>query len=352
MTRVIFSPGSGMPETEFLAHKVFFWILLFSSFLFPQKFPDPAVDKVFREGITLALNGDYEEAKILLENPDFKNSKFPFYEILSAASEIGISYDYALPANNKLIHSYLDEASRKLKKITSDQNSILWIHYCSGLISGYRAILYAYNSEWISFINTGLDAVSYYEKCIAIDPEFGDAYASIGAFKFWRSEKLSFLNWMPFVDDERELGKSMLEKARKAGTYHSYFIYKNLFDIYYLREEYKKAREVLNEAIAKYPKSRMFQYDLARFLGREKPLDAIKVLQQIMNSFDPAKVKNRINELRIKGRMVNLYNKAGQKDKARALADEILSARNLSDYELSKLERSIERVKEIREELN
>lgn len=330
--------------------RFFFW-LFFVSLAFPQRFPEPAVDKVFKDGITLALNGDYDEARLLLENQQFKSSKFPFYEILSAASEIGFAYDYSLPAESKKIHSYLDEAAKKLKKIQPETGNLVWINYCSGLINGYRAILYAYNSEWISFINTGLDAVSFYEKCIEIEPQFGDAFASIGAFKFWRSEKLSFLNWMPFVSDERELGRTMLEKARKAETYHAYFIYKNLFDIYYLKEEYKKAKEILNEATSKYPKARMFQYDLARYLGREKPLEAIAILQQILLSYDSSKVKNRINELRIKGRMVNLYNKAGQKEKAKILAEEILSSRGLSEFELSKLEKSIERVREIREEL-
>lgn len=340
-----------MQETEFLVHKFSLWFLILHLVLLPQKFPDPAVDKVFKDGITLALNGEYNEARALLENPQFKSSKFPFYEILSAASEIGFAYDYALPANDKKIHAYLDEAAKKLKKVPNESGNLVWINFCSGLINGYRAILYAYNSEWISFINTGLDAVSFYEKCIEIDPQFGDAYASIGAFKFWRSEKLSFLNWMPFVSDERELGRNMLEKARKTDTYHTYFIYKNLFDIYFLKEEFTKARDVLNEAIAKYPKARMFQYDLARYLGREKPLEAIKILQQIMVSYDSAQVKNRINEIRIKGRMVNLYNKAGQKDKAKSLADEILAIRGLSEYEQDKLERVIDRVKEIRDEL-
>ncbi|MCC6549599.1 MAG: hypothetical protein IT279_05965 [Ignavibacteriaceae bacterium] len=334
-----------------MVHKFCFLLIFFTSISFTQRFSDPAVDKVFKEGITLALNGEYDEARLLLENQQFKNSKFPFYEILSAASEIGFAYDYALPANNKKIHTFLDEAAQKLKKVPSEPDNQVWINYCSGLINGYRAILYAYNSEWMSFINAGLDAVSFYEKCIEIDPQFGDAFASIGAFKFWRSEKLSFLNWMPFVSDEREFGRSMLEKARRVETYHTYFIYKNLFDIYYLKEDYSKARDVLNEATTKYPNARMFQYDLARYLGREKPLEAIKILQQILTSYDPAKVKNRINELRIKGRMVNLYNKAGQKDKAKSLADEILSVKGLSEYEQTKLEKSIERVKEIREEL-
>lgn len=342
-----------MRETEFLVLKLcILFLILISGTTYGQRFPDDEVHNAFQNGMSLSLNGHYEEARAVFETQSFKECKYPFYYICLAASELGKIYEYSLPPDNTKIVENLQKAESVISKLESTGNSDIWVNYCKGLTFGYRAILNAYKAEWLKFIDNGLESVSAYEKCVAVDENFSDAYATIGAFKFWQSEKLSFLNWLPFVSDGREEGQKMLEKAMKNPSYHSYFIYKNLFDIHYLKKDYTKAKFYLNEGLKKYPDCRIFMMDNARMTSLDSPLQGVNLYWQIIKSFNKKYLANRIDEIRIKARIVGLYQRAGETENAKKLADELLSINNLSSYEVDKLERSLKKVKEIRSELN
>lgn len=352
MKRDISSPGLEMQETESLVlKKLICVIVLLPALLLGQRFPDDKIHAIFQEGMSLSLNGKYDEAKVLFEKEEFKSVKYPLYYICLAANEMGLIHDYSHPTTGTKILENLRKAEQIVAGLEKNSPNDIWLHYCRGLIYGYRAIYNAYESEWLTFIDNGLDAVSAYEKCLEIDENFSDAYATIGAFKFWRSEKLSFLNWLPFVTDGREEGQKMLEKAMKNPSYHSYFIYKNLFDIHYLKKDYVKAKYYLDEGLKIYPECSIFLIDQARLTAVENPVKAVDLYWGIIKSFNKKYVKNRIEEIRIKARIVGLYQRGGDIQNAKKLADEILSTTGLSEYESDKLERSLKRVKEIRSEL-
>lgn len=108
----------------------------------------------------------------------------------------------------------------------------IWNHYFLALTEGYIAYYDALRESWLQAFSTGLSSVSGFEDCLEIDENFYESLIAIGSFKFWKSNKTEFINWLPFIDDEKELGIKYLQKAIKSSGYNSHLAIHSLIWIY------------------------------------------------------------------------------------------------------------------------
>ncbi|HEX9251887.1 MAG TPA: hypothetical protein VF870_06570, partial [Ignavibacteriaceae bacterium] len=170
-------------------------------------------------------------------------------------------------------------------------------------------------------------------------------------YKFWKSKKTEFINWLPFVDDEKELGIKYLQSAVKYSGYNSHLAIHSLIWIYIEQKEFLKAIEVAELALKGHPQSRIFKWGLARSYENIDPAKSVLLYKEILYSYPKDLNSNKINEVTLKHIIAQQLVKINKRDEALKICNEILSINGYSKYELDKLSNRLDRVRDLKKEL-
>lgn len=340
-----------MPVTGHLVpYSKIFIIVLFtvSVNIYSQEYPDRNVNNLLRSGIDNIINQNYNQAKTEFETLNDRYPALPLGKIYLAATEIARSYDYGVEYNGDEISKYLNSARDQSENLLNKNHDNIWNHYFLGLAEGYISYYEGLNGSWITSLKEGINSASNFEECLKMNPEFIEAYSGLGNYKYWKSSKTGFLNWLPFVHDDREEGIKYLKRAVEKSSYNNYLAINSLIWIYIDKKNFDSAVHISEKALGEYPKSRFFKWGLARALEDLDRSMAINNYYEILNSYTNLNSMNHYNEIILKHLIAQQYEKMGEKQKALKLCDEILGIRNLSDFVKNKLGDRLDRVKELR----
>jgi tetratricopeptide (TPR) repeat protein len=307
------------------------------------------VNYLIKNGINLISRQEYEQAYENFKVLDKEFAGLPVGKIYLAASKIAQNYDYAIPFDENYILENLEAAETQSEYLLKSNPENIWYHYFAGLAKGYLAYYKALNGNWLDAITGGFEAVSHFEDCLKINPDFYEAMIAIGAYKYWKSRKTEFISWLPFIDDEKEEGILMLKKAVEKSTYNSYLAVNSLIWIYIDNKDYKKAAKIAENALKNFPTNRSFKWGLARSNENIDKRKSILIYYDILKSFP---VKSNINQITLKHLIAQQYEKIGETQKAMKLCNEIFSVKNLSDFEKEKLGDRLSRVAEMKKRLS
>jgi tetratricopeptide (TPR) repeat protein len=344
-----------MRETESLAHfKTFlplFIIFLCSKIIFSQEYPQKEIDALLKSGIESIVNQDYGEASKIFLRLDRNYPEIPLGKIYSAAVEIAKSYDYGADFNSEFINEKLDQAVKASDKLLEENPEYAWNIYFSALAEGYYAYYKALERNFLSALNNGYSAMIEFEKCLSIDSSFYDAYTAIGVYKYWKSRKTEFINWLPFVKDEREEGIKDLITSLDHFTYNKHLAANSLVWIYIDKKEFDKAIQAADKMLKLHPANRQFKWGLARAyegINREK---SISIYYDILGSYRKLDLPNQSREITLLHIIAQQYEKIGNKAKALEICRNILNS-NLSSETKEKLGKRFSRIQEMERSLS
>lgn len=330
---------------------VFILTLLFFNSIFCQEYPDKSIDSLLKSGIRDIINQKYEEAGSKFISLDKDYPRLPLGNIYLAAVQIAKAFDYAEQYDENFIDSHLDAAKETAEKLLSSDKNNLWYNYFYALAEGSIAYFAALKENWLSALSTGINSISGFEDCLDIDKNFFESYIAIGTFEYWQSRKMEFLNGLPFYEDRTKVGIDNLRTAAELASYNSYLAINSLIWIYIDQKDYKKAVDLGEKTLRKFPGSRYFRWGLARAYEEINPIKSITLYKEILNSFSNEEKHNHINEITLKHLIAQQYLRLGEKEKSLEVCKEILNIKNLNEFEHSKLDERIQRVKELQESL-
>jgi hypothetical protein len=305
-----------------LALRTFFLLFFTALPLFSQQFPDNNVHQLLTSGINSIIGHEYESAKKVFIKLKNEYPELPLGEIYLAAVEITRSYDEQTNFDDEYISVNLQKAFQKSVLLLKNSPEDKWNLYFAGMIKGYSAYYKALNEKWFSALSDGLDAVDYFEQCIAKDSSFYEAYVYIGIFKYWKSRKLEGLLWLPFITDESAAGLVLLEKAVNHSAYNRYFAVLSLIWIYIDQQEYSSAILLAENTLNIHPSNRFFKWGLGRAYEEQDKRKSIEVYQNLLNSYSTV---SSINNVVLKHKIAQQYYAMGNNSEALKLCREILS---------------------------
>lgn len=317
---------------------------------FSQVYPDHTVDSTLKAGINLIILQNYPEAEKTFNGLDKNYPELPLGKIYLAAVQIAKSYDYGEEYNESFIDSLLSLAKDSSHKLLDRDGKSIWNKYFLCLSEGYLAYFKALNEDWFHSLSEGINALRDFEAILEQDRDFFEAYAAIGAFKYWKSRRTEFLDWLPGYIDEKDEGIAFLEKSVKYSTYNTYLAINSLIWIYIDQKKYFKAIDLAESALKKYHGSRFFEWGLARAYEGIDVGKSIKVYYDILYSLPGD--SNHYNEIILKHLIAQQYAGIGEKREAIKLCDDILSIKDLDKNVLNRLENRLNRVEELKRELS
>ena len=326
-------------------------IFSLSSNLYAQRYPDTTVENIINKGISCILNQDYQSAEKDFEELKDKYPALPLGEIYLAGNKIAESIDFGYEFDGEIINNNLDKAIDKAETLFEKDEENIWNIYFVALSKGYYAYYKALSKNWFSAISNGFDAIKYFEKCLQKDSSFYDAYIAIGNFKYWKSRKSEFLNWLLFVSDESEDGINYLKKAVNNPGSNNYLAIYSLQWIYIDQRKYAEVIKLSKPVLKKYPENRFFKWALARAYEETDKKQAVKIYYEILNSYSEIDKLSKFHEILLKHLIAQQYEQLGELNKAMQLCNEILTVNYSSSWHKGDLEKRIGRVEELKEKI-
>ncbi len=186
-----------------------------------------------------------------------------------------------------------------------------------GILLGFRALLHQRQGQWWPAVRLGMKSVGHLEDCLKQDPTFWDAYLGVGTYKYWRSRATDFLNWLPFIPDEKQTGIQMVRQAMQKGLFGREISRSTLAWILIDASRPSEAITLSLEGLKSYPGSRFYLWTLADGYQHSKQWrKATIIYQQLYDSIHLLPRNNHYNELGICKQMAQCYQNLGEPGKA------------------------------------
>jgi tetratricopeptide (TPR) repeat protein len=225
---------------------------------------DSSLHSLVVSGIDCILKHEYDQADSIFKIVIKIYPDHPAGYLYRAAVMQAYTMDFDVPIEQDKFDSLLDSGKNAAENISPP-----WSEYFLGTADGYDAYERVERGDWFGGARKGISSASKYEKILEKDSSFYDAYVGIGTYYYWRSRKTEFLQWLPFIKDDRARGIQMLMIGADRSEYNRFAAMSALISIYLDEEKYKQAEEWSRRGLQSYPENRIFLWGLATALDRQ-----------------------------------------------------------------------------------
>jgi tetratricopeptide (TPR) repeat protein len=216
----------------------------------------PQLDEMFSSGIHLTFAQDYRGADSVAE---LLSKIFPDHPI-GALLKLGIlqaqRMDFELEINEPLWDSLIRSSTAASENLVKSGKNELWGKYFRGVALGSESYKRSEIGNWIGTIAKAMASTKEFEYVVQKDSTMYDAFLGIGTYKYWKSRKIEFLQWLPFIFDEREHGIAMLEQTATKSSYSKLPATVSLAWILFDAKRFSEAVEWSKRGLQKYPRNR------------------------------------------------------------------------------------------------
>ncbi len=275
--------------------------------------------------------------------------RYPLSFILPVLNEMAVSEDCGRELNDVAIQRNLTKAALLSDSLLAKEKTAE-NYFFSALAEGVLAYYEMEKNNLLSAFFNGLSALEKFNNCLEKSPRFAAAQVAIGSYKYWVSEKVKAISWLPLIPDEREEGIRMLQLGLRENSVLYHFGLESLIWIYIHQKEFEKAERIALQAVKTYPKSRYFIYALAHAFNSTDKSKANELFQSLIES------RKRDGCLSNYWKVILLHKIAmndealGKFREAKMLCDEILKL-ELNSFEKRKLKGRLTRVEQLKESM-
>ncbi|WP_456407897.1 tetratricopeptide repeat protein [Caldithrix abyssi] len=269
------------------------------------------------------------------------NSKMTHFENIDDAGKFEHLLTYIIKKSNE-----------RLEQKDLSDSALAKYYFYRGSAYGYLAYFQGQNGRWVKALENGIKAIKDLTACTEIDSAMYEAYLGLGTYKYWRSTKLKFVLWLPFLADQREEGIADIKRALRSSSNSRYMAMHQLIYILIDYKHYDEALQYAREAIAHFPESQFMWWAYAHvYYKRHDYPQAVKAYQHLLKLIERHPESNPSHWLDCQLRIAELYRRMGQNDLARRAAEKIWQKR--SEFpETEKNRKRLARAERLLQELN
>jgi tetratricopeptide (TPR) repeat protein len=235
----------------------------------PDEFPNIAlndagrIDSLLQRSITLTISQKYNEALALADSVIRLASDEPVGFLFRAAVLQSRMLDYETVEDEKAFFQATTACRKLAQKKVARWPPDAWAHFFLGSALGYEAFWLGKKRRHLEAFRAGWQCIYHLEAALKLNSQLYDAYLGIGTYKYYRSKLSKDFTWLPFVEDEREVGKKMIRQAIARGRYSRYAAINGLTWILLEENRAREAMTLIDSALAVFPRSRFFLWGAA-----------------------------------------------------------------------------------------
>jgi len=196
-------------------------LILFVVINFSIQGQTPGFTQIDEEINNYIFSGEWQQAKLLVEQKIRKNPEHPKYYFMKAYmyylsryfANTGMSRDSSI----NVVHYYSRMAIKKAEQLEQTTE----VKFYTGCAYGYLARAHGMRQEWWSAYWAASSCENYLEEVIEEDPNFYDAYFELGVINYYPAVAVtgftSTLAWVGGMSGDRELGLNYLNNVADNG---------------------------------------------------------------------------------------------------------------------------------------
>ena len=262
--------------------------------------------------VDLTINAKFDRAeRLCFERLSDADSSLQAYFYLSSVLNSKMTHfeddrdrDRFLAVIDTIVH----RTTHRLNGRDVERNTRARLLFYRGSALGYRAFYSGKTGSYFSALKDGLKSIDDLKRAVELDSTLYDAYLGIGVYQYWRSTKLRFLLWTPFVDDLRLTGIENIQKAIDHSRHSRYMAMHQLIYILLNEKQFDRALGYAEEAVRKYPDSPFMRWAYAHALYKmHRNRAALKAYRAILNMIQSGSDSNQWHEVTCRVRMAEIY---------------------------------------------
>lgn len=256
------------------------------------------IDRLVRTGIDLTFQQRYEEADSVFAAVIHQFPDSPAGYVYRAGAYQSRCLEGKLEMKTPLFDTLLSRALDASEGMIGKSPESPWGYFFLGTTLGYDSYARVQNGDWLGGTMKGIASVGEFRRAIEKDSSLVDAYVGIGTYMYWRSRKTEFLHWLPFVSDEREPGRVLIQRTINAGVYNRLTALGVLAAIELDAGRFKVAKELADRGLSLYPRNRTFLWECAEAELKSGDFRAARrTYERLLSVLKNGKEENVYNEL-------------------------------------------------------
>jgi tetratricopeptide (TPR) repeat protein len=176
-------------------------------------------------------------------------------------------------------------AHSRVKKNRNDAESLYYLGAAYGLLACYEASV---TRNFQSAMKNGNEGVKYHRDLVKLDPNYADAYLSIGLYDYVVGTLPWLIRWglkVVKISGNRKRGLVEIRKAMDQARYTSDDARVVLIAIYQREKNYREALKLLEELTVKYPRNYLYSLERADVLVRmDRGCESYAAFDQVLNN--------------------------------------------------------------------
>lgn len=205
-------------------------------------------------------NEEFEEAIRLARQIRSERPEDPAGAFALLATYQTIMRNYRIRTYESTYDSLLNLSIELTKKALKRDKRNAQNYFYLGCALGSRCIFFTQRNHWLAALRDGSQVTKNFERALAYDPEFYDAYYGIGLLQYWMAAKSKLLRVLPFASDNRHKGIENIQLAVEKGRLMNVDGMYGLSDIFLNEGEYDKALQITETLRKRYPRNPTLHY--------------------------------------------------------------------------------------------
>jgi len=259
---------------------------------------DPVLHSYVLRGIDFTLRHEYGHADSVFRIVEREFPDHPAGSLYRAAVIQSKILDLKLEMNDHQFDSLRMVGQERAERWIQLEPRSAWGHFYLGTALGYESYARVYREEWFGGITKAMSSVDEFRRAIELDSSLHDACVGIGTYYYWKGRKTEFLNWLPFVGDDRKNGIALIQRTAERGIYNRFTAMSVLATIYIDAGEYESAERLADLGLQSYPRNRVFLWEHAAALEKQgRHREAVNTYERLLDVIQKDGEEHRYNEL-------------------------------------------------------
>ncbi|MCG3119777.1 MAG: hypothetical protein ALAOOOJD_02289 [bacterium] len=276
------------------------------------------VDSLLQQAISKTTLQNYAQALMLADSVIKISPAEPVGYFFRAAVLQARMMDYENYETDEKAFMAATAACRKwAQQKLFERRDEAWAHFFYGSAIGYEAFFIGKKKKYFEAFRYGWESIQHLEMALKLDPQLYDAYLGIGTYKYYRSKMSKHFSWLPFVNDEREMGIRMIRQAMVKGRYSRTAAINGLGWILMDENRPDETLALIDSALAEFPTSRFFLWCAGEAAFRAKRYDqAAAHYRLILASLQKENQLSPYLELVSRARLTKVYEAVERREEA------------------------------------
>jgi tetratricopeptide (TPR) repeat protein len=279
----------------------------------------------FAETANQILEGRYDSAEAVADSFMAEQPCEPSGPLMKAAVIHYRNIDYEDTTRSADYFALLEHAERLAAQKTEENRDDIWARYFLASAWILKGAWTAANGGFLSGILTARTGVRGMEDVLADDNSCHDAYLSVGAYRFWKSEATKSLHWLPLIGDDRERGIEEVKHALDRGIMSTPLTSTVLIEML-IAYDPVRAASLADELASKHPACRLFRWQLGEAYKRSGDYDgAVRVYSRLAEEMAEDPMDDGSGPLRCWWKLAVIAEAAGKRDDCRRYCEDVLA---------------------------